>query len=194
MKPQPIQPPETDWHFVQELQSPLWTQHDWKSRAPRADEASLADGVSIIANFPDENNLLETAYADVQDFLNAGNIKSTFGASGKSPFNIQTEKAETSIPEEYRITITANQALIEAADSEGIRRGLFHLEEEMQRRGGAFLPLGELSRKPVIRTRISRCFFGPINRPPKNRDELTDDVDYYPDQYLNRLAHHGVNG
>ena len=57
MKPLPIQPPETDWHFVQELQSPLWTQHDWKPRAARSDEASFADGVSIIANFPDENNL-----------------------------------------------------------------------------------------------------------------------------------------
>lgn len=193
MKPQPLQPPETDWHFVQELQSPLWTQYDWKPRAARAGEASLADGVSIVANFPDENNLLETAYTDVQDFLNASNIKSTFGATGKSTFTLETAKAETSIHEEYRIIITPDKALVQAADTEGIRRGLFHLEEEMQRRGGAFLPLGELSRKPVIRTRISRCFFGPINRPPKNRDELTDDVDYYPDQYLNRLAHHGVN-
>ncbi|MBK7711706.1 MAG: hypothetical protein IPJ37_12710 [Bacteroidales bacterium] len=26
------------------------------------------------------------------------------------------------------------------------------------------------------------------------RDELMDDVNYYPDQYLNRLAHEGVNG
>jgi hypothetical protein len=26
------------------------------------------------------------------------------------------------------------------------------------------------------------------------RDELMDTVDYYPDQYLNRLAHEGVNG
>ncbi len=43
-------------------------------------------------------------------------------------------------------------------------------------------------------TRISRCFFGPIKRPPKNKDELLDEVDYYPDEYLNRLAHDGVNG
>jgi hypothetical protein len=219
MKPLPIQPLEDDWHFVLELQSPLWTQHDWKPRVARSDEASLADGVCIIANFPDENSLLETAYADVQDFLNAGDIKSTFGKSDsflgragspsqpfgalgestlpesdKSTFIIETAKVETSIHEEYRIIISANKALVKAADTEGIRRGLFHLEEEMQRRGGAFLPLGELSRKPVIRTRISRCFFGPINRPPKNRDELVDDADYYPEQYLNRLAHHGVNG
>ena len=48
--------------------------------------------------------------------------------------------------------------------------------------------------KPWLKHRITRCFFGPIKRPPLNRDELMDDVDYYPDAYLNRLAHDGVNG
>jgi hypothetical protein len=198
MKPQPTQPPEDDWYFVQELQSPLWTEHHWTPRTAHADEASLADGVCIIANFPDDNFVLEMAYADMMDFLDAGNVKFTFsdnpGSANKSTFTIETAKVETSVPEEYRITITAKKVLIAAADTEGIRRGLFHLEEEMLRRGGPFLPIGKLTRKPVIRTRISRCFFGPINRPPKNRDELADDADYYPEQYLNRLAHHGING
>jgi len=27
-----------------------------------------------------------------------------------------------------------------------------------------------------------------------NRDELSDDVDYYPDEYLNKLAHESING
>ena len=49
-------------------------------------------------------------------------------------------------------------------------------------------------RKPWLDNRISRCFFGPIRRPPYNRDELMDDVDYYPDDYLDRLAREGVNG
>lgn len=49
-------------------------------------------------------------------------------------------------------------------------------------------------RTPWLRHRISRCYFSPIKRPPFNRDELTDDVDYYPDAYLERLACEGVNG
>ena len=48
--------------------------------------------------------------------------------------------------------------------------------------------------KPWLRHRISRCYFSPIKRPPFNRDELMDDVDYYPDAYLDRLAREGVNG
>ena len=47
---------------------------------------------------------------------------------------------------------------------------------------------------PWLSNRISRCFFGPIKRPPFFRDELADDVDYYPEPYLDRLAREGVNG
>ena len=45
-----------------------------------------------------------------------------------------------------------------------------------------------------LENRISRCFFGPIKRPPFYRDELMDDIDYYPDAYLARLHREGVNG
>ena len=51
-----------------------------------------------------------------------------------------------------------------------------------------------VGRVPWAKDRISRCFFSPIKRPPFNRDELLDDVDYYPDGYLARLANEGVNG
>ena len=45
-----------------------------------------------------------------------------------------------------------------------------------------------------VSNRISRCYFGPIKRPPLNHDELMDDVDYYPEAYLARLRREGVNG
>jgi len=48
--------------------------------------------------------------------------------------------------------------------------------------------------EPWLKERISRCFFGPIKREPYNRDELMDDIDYYPDGYLEKLSRDGVNG
>ena len=56
--------------------------------------------------------------------------------------------------------------------------------------GAAWKPVGE----PWLKERISRCFFGPIKREPYYRDELMDDVDYYPDGYLAKLQRDGVNG
>ena len=81
-----------------------------------------------------------------------------------------------------------------ASDTEGIRRAIFHLEEPIAAADGPFLSPGVTRKRPWLKNRIARCFFGPINRPPLNRDELMDDVDYYPDAYLDRLAHEGMNG
>ena len=184
----PAQPGEDTWTFVADLQSPLWSSHGWNSRAAASGEADLRAGVRIDAQFPDGEGLLKTAYADLSDFFAAGKIPPN------GPFVIETSRANTSPFEAYRIEVTSDRCRILSADTEGIRRGVICVEDMMLRAGGPFLPLGTLERKPFIKARISRCFFGPINRPPKNRDELMDDVDYYPDPYLNRMAHEGING
>ena len=57
-----------------------------------------------------------------------------------------------------------------------------------------FAAIGPTNAPYWVRNRISRCYFGPIKRPPLNHDELMDDVDYYPEPYLARLQREGVNG
>ncbi len=186
---QPLSPPpEPEWHFIQELQAPLWSRHDWVQRQPRDNEACLAAGVRIVPEFDDPEHLLDTAYSDLRAFLRAGNI-STAGR-----YAIQTSRVDMQPQESFRITVANEVCRILAPDTEGIRRGIFHVQDQMLRAGGPFLERGTVQRIPCIRTRISRCFFGPIKRPPRMRDELMDAVDYYPDNYLNRLAHEGVNG
>ena len=185
----PAQPGDEAWTFINDLKAPLWGDGlGWSPRAAAAGEADLSRGVRVDANFPDPEGVLKTAYADMADFCAAGKLP----ANG--PFVIETAKAETPVFEAYRIEVTADRCRILAADTEGIRRGLFKVEDMMRAACGPFLPLGTTERKPFIKSRISRCFFGPIKRPPRYRDELMDDVDYYPDQYLNRLAHEGING
>ena len=184
----PPQPAEKDWQFVRELQQPYHSKIHWMPRKPNAGEADCAAGITVEQRFPDPKRRLDTASQDLSDFLDAAGVKKD------GPFKLVTEKITTDVPETYRIVVNPKECTIQAGDTEGIRRGIFYVEDRMLSAQGPFLPLGEVNRKPVIRTRISRCFFGPIKRPPKNRDELMDDVNYYPDQYLNRLAHEGVNG
>ena len=92
--------------------------------------------------------------------------------------------------ESYRIDVAAGgEVTITTEDDEGLRRAVYYYQDRV--RAG---DLKSCVRKPWVRNRISRCFFGPIKRPPLNHDELMDDVDYYPEAYLDRLAHEGVNG
>lgn len=188
LDPIPPQPDEKDWTFIEELRTTPYHQPvEWKKRLPNADEAYFPGGCRLETDFDDPRGLLDTAYADFGYFLK------TVGLPEDNCYPIITHHCHTTVREEFTVRVTADRCEVGANDTEGIRRGLIWIEDEMRRRGGPFLPLGELTRTPVVRTRISRCFYGPVNRPPKSRDELADDVDYYPDEYLNRLAHEGVN-
>ena len=188
LEPVPPQPPEEAWAFVEELRvTPYHQPVSWRPRRPAADEAHFPAGLRLEARFDDPRGLLETAWADFRFFLQSAGLPDSGGNV------LSVGHCATSIREEFRVRVEQGRCEVAAADTEGIRRGLVWLEDEMLRRGGPFLPLGEFTRRPVVRTRISRCFYGPVNRPPKSKDELADDVDYYPEEYLNRLAHQGVN-
>lgn len=182
------QPPISDWKFIEQLKLPIHTKRVWSRLKKKKNEVCLKNGVSLEFNFPDIEGRLDTAYDDFKIFFASGQIRT----DGK--YRIITEIKPTSCFEEYIIDVNENSCLILANDTEGIRRALVFIEDRISSTGGPFLPLGKIERKPFIKTRLSRCFFGPIKRPPMNRDELMDDVNYYPDEYLNRLAHEGING
>lgn len=185
----PPQPGEEAWEFTQDLKSPMWTKHHWVTTNPGNQYADLSGGVHLITGFPDPEGRLETAYEDLGSFLNAGGLSAINGE-----YNIETRHSADLKGESFKLEINPDKCIIHAGDTEGIRRGIFYIEDEMLRLRGPWLPLGIVERHPVVKRRISRCVYGPIKRLPFLRDELMDTVDYYPDQYLNRLAHEGVNG
>ena len=175
--------------FVEDLKKPLHLKKpkNYGTRE-RTEQEIDARGLFIAEFFPDDpDGLLETIYDDFKRFT------ACFEIAGNR-FPVVLKKGETECFEAYKIAITNDGITITANDTEGIRRGLIYLEDELKRKEHAFLDPGEISRKPSIHTRITRCFFSPINRPPKNGDELSDDIDYYPEEYLNRIMHDGANG
>ncbi len=179
------QPPKT---FIDDLTAPLHARKPsfFRKRPPAPDEAD-ADGLYLANRFEGDDGLLDTSYEDFARFLAVCEI-------GGSRYPIRIERGETPCFEACSIRVTPREAVVTSADTEGVRRALVWLEDEMMRREGAYLPLGTTARKPVMKSRITRCFFSPINRPPKYGDELSDDIDYYPEEYLNRLMHDGANG
>lgn len=189
LKNVPSQPGEGTWKFIEDLKSPLWTHHNWVKSVPGSHQADLTSGIRLETVFPDPEGRLETAYEDLRSFLTTGSVSYENGR-----YLIETIEDKELNSESFRLEIETGRCRIIAGDVDGIRRGIFFLEDEMLRNRGPFLNTGKVEKQPIIKRRISRCFFGPIKRPPKMRDELMDDVNYYPDQYLNRLAHEGVNG
>lgn len=119
---------------------------------------------------------LETARADLADFLGGG--KRT----------LRLARGDVNGRESYKVDVSPEMVTLTAGDDEGMRRAIYYFEDRVQAGD-----LAAVVRRPWLRHRFSRCFFAPTKRPPLYTDELMDDVDYYPEAYLNRLAHEGVN-
>ncbi|HOS43838.1 MAG TPA: glycoside hydrolase family 20 zincin-like fold domain-containing protein, partial [Armatimonadota bacterium] len=88
----------------------------------------------------------------------------------------------------HRITVAPTRIDIAGGDDAGVMYGVHRLEERLLRHAEPALQAGTETRAPLLRTRIYRSFAAPYYI-----DESTGE-DYYPDHYLDRLAHHGFNG
>ena len=184
----PEPPPISEWKFIDEFSKPEIRKVRWFRKKAGKNEIDISNGVRLIFAFPDPEKLLETAYSDIECFLDR-----TLTQKAGS-YRITTLFEDTEKTESFIIDIKKDECRISASDIEGIRRGIYFLEDELLRADGPFLEQKRIVRTPFITTRISRCFYGPTKREPEFRDELLDDIDYYPEEYLNRLAREGTNG
>ena len=179
---------QPDIKFIDLLNQPL------HSSAPKHFERSAAEAGEISARnayiaecHPTWSDIIRTAIDDYEIFLKTANI---YG----DKFPIRILFSEGYDEENYKISVDECQCIIYSTTPEGARRAIYYLEEEMVKREGAFLPLGDILRTSRIKRRITRGYFSPTNRAPKWGDELLDEIDYYPENYLSRLAHNGTNG
>lgn len=179
---------QPDKNFIDLLNRPMHESapKHFGRREKESDEV-FAKGAYIAECHQEWKSTLETAIRDLEDFLRSADV---YG----DRYPIRIVFMEGFSEEDYRISADETECVIYASDSEGARRAVYYLEEEMIKREGAFLPLGETLRASRIKRRITRGYFSPTNRAPKWGDELLDEIDYYPKNYLNRLARNGTNG
>lgn len=174
--------------FIENLCCPIHMSKykNFNRTLPRDGEVCV-NGIYINTHFPHGDEILATAYDDFNKFLDLQEIH-----GDSYPINIH--QCSNLGEEAFVIFVGESSVEITAEECEGVRRAIFYLEEEMIKREGPILPLGKIKRTPTIKRRITRGFFSPTNRAPKWGDELYDNIDYYSDEYLNRLAHNGTNG
>ena len=73
-------------------------------------------------------------------------------------------------------------------------RAVFEWCDLLRSAGRKALSPGEKRGKLWLKYRLARCPWGPTHRAPDWKDELTDNIDYYPEEFLRQLAWEGVNG
>lgn len=172
--------PEGEPPFVALLKEP--EKPVFRKGPPPSQGLCVREGICLQKNFPDPEDLLETAYKS---------LSGLFSREGTLPVIITEDP--TLAGEDHSICVTEEKVTLSAGTLEGARRAIYLLKSRIAA-GGFYLKPGKEKFNCFLKHRISRCFFGPIKRPPHNIDELTNEIDYYPEAYLDRLAGEGVNG
>ena len=152
---------QPDIKFVELLNSPLHScapKHFARTVA-EAGEVS-AFGANVAECCQPWRETVRTAIDDYETFLRAANV---YG----DKFPIRILCCEGYGEEDYKISVDETQCVIRSSTPEGARRAIYYLEEEMIKREGAFLPLGDIIRSSRIKRRITRGYFSPTNRAPK---------------------------
>ena len=172
--------------------APLLKSHQpfiphWDENAPEIKE-SIPLKKGIFCPEKTAEFIPETAYADFTRFLDEAGIPRRCGAG------VQFEKSSAFEGEDFQLEISAGGIRLTGGTAEAFRRGLYYLSHRIATLAAPFLPFGTEKKHFWLKNRISRCFFGPIKRAPFFRDELMDEIDYYPEEYLSELAREGVNG
>lgn len=184
------QPSEEQGGFVADLQAPLaYCFKSGQGCPARETQDCLKDGIDVLPEFPQGWADLQTALSSLERVLRAKGVMQRAGAwPVKMVCNASLGK------EEFSLRTASDGAVLQASDADGMRRAVYLFEDQVCAAEGASVLAGEWQRRPFVRHRISRCFFGPTYRAPFFVDELSNDIDYYPEEYLNKLAHEGVNG
>lgn len=181
---------EAELPFIEELAAPLHAESIVDAgRGVREGEVGVAAGFQLSVNF-DETLPLKTALRDFRGFMKIC-MEVDEKQTGAYPITITLDDSFGSV-ESFAIDVRESGCAISASGVQGIRRALIYLEDEMSLRRFPALPIGKMSRVPAVRTRISRSPFAAYRF--GTGWELDKDEDAYPEEYLNRLAHCGVNG
>lgn len=130
-----------------------------------------------------------SAAADLRAFLRA-----TYGITlqppVKSPGQMVTLDIDASLPAQaYRLDVRPASVHLWGGDAAGVMYAIHRLEELMTPYCRPALPPGVLVCHPVLHTRIYRS---PVA--PYYVNEAVTGEEYYPEAFLDRLAHHGFNG
>jgi hypothetical protein len=182
--------------FFEDLKRPLYPL----PINPFASEAGPArDEVEITADWtielpPNASEQVTRAAQDLHAFLREGCLDLPVVHAGDGPasgprIRLTRARSADAPPESYRIAVSAHEIDIDGADDSGVMYGIYHLEELMRVRKAPVLAAADISRKPILRTRILRSpmsFF--------HRRELPTILEAYPETYLHKMSHHGFNG
>ena len=184
------EPGQEPFHFVRELSRPGRPRlRDAARRASRA-EVDLSSGWSLIQ--PAQPRLAQAARR-FQDYLRdsmEAQVELTPGppSRGKT-IRLAVGPARDGGTRGFEIQVGPRELRITGQEEGDVLQGLYWLQDQMELRGGPFVPRGTLRRETAWDPRYLYSYLALFGDPL-----LEEDIDPFPGAYLEALARAGING
>ena len=138
------QPPQSEWGFIDDIKSPLEYHFD-DSRGCDAGVNSdcLANGIRIVSEFG--GTLPETAFVSLRRVLKAKGIEET-----ENGYQVMIREVPEFSHEEYELITKPDSAVIRAKDTDGLRRAVYALEDQICAAAGKSLMPCSMRKKPFV--------------------------------------------
>lgn len=169
------QPAQPRFAFVDEFSRPALPA--LRPKSPQPDDIDLAAGWRIATNGGGE--ALATALQRFQPLI----------AGGPKPFEIAIEPEHNHGSGDFTLSAAPGRIRISAATERAAIRALYHLRGEMELRGAAHIPAGDLDSREIWSPRYIYSYFALYGDPL-----MEGDAAGLPDGYLDRAAASGIEG
>ena len=126
-------PSSENWKFIDELKKERQRYFAWTRQTAVPGEADFSLGCVLTGHFPDPEGGLATALDDWKNFLHEA------GLPESGPYKVVFRQGNAGPYDSFRLTISADECIITAGNREGIRRGIFYLEDLLLASDGPFL-------------------------------------------------------
>ena len=186
------EPGESPFHFVRELSDPrpLPCRDSRVKVGPGESDLSGWGLVPPGGSIEGSGAMLDQFrdYLKVAFDCSTGILKPDVGAN-RSQVRFRIDPSIIPAAESFEIRSEPGSVSVTATDLPGLRRAIYHLQDRMEERGGAFLPEGSFRFTRKLNPRYIYPYFALYGDPL-----MDEEIDPIPDGYLEKLGRKGVNG
>ena len=119
------QPPRSEWGFIDDIKSPLEYHFDDSRGCDAGENAGcLENGIALVCEYSGE--IPETAFLSLRRVLKAKGIEET-----PTGYALIYRDAPEFEQEEFELVTERDRAVIRAKDADGLRRGIYALEDQI---------------------------------------------------------------
>lgn len=179
--------------LIKELRNPVHLENivDPERKIDES-EADLSAGYFIKSEIAEL--VSETALSDFREFMKKSLSVPEDGNGYPIELKVSPNSFYNSQDDSFSISIDNSGCVVTCPTSEGVRRALLFVEDEMTIRRAAILPHGHWERTMAIQDRIFRSPLAAFEYSQLGEELLDFDLpDPYPEEYLSKMSHMGAN-